>query len=327
MTVFLTNLVQLLIFPGVLFCVVFGTLMAGIDRKLVARMQSRVGPPILQPWYDFLKCCGKETIVPRHAKRAIFIGAPYVGLASLLVIALFIPVGPYGSVFTNIGGDLVVILYLLTMVGVSLIVGAAASGSPFAGVGMSREMVAMISYELPFVLVLLAVGRVAGADAGIGCTLSLGTISAFQAANGPLITHWALIPAAIAMLLVIPCEVGSHPFDVAEAETEICEGALAEYSGAPLGVFRLTHYVKMYIMTALFCAMFLGGISTWIAGVGGTVADVIIFLILCGVVSFICMTIPHAICARLKVEQVFKFYWTVVAGLAAISLIMVWAGL
>ena len=326
MTTFLINLVQLLIFPGLLFCVVFGVLMAGIDRKLVARMQRRVGPPILQPWYDFLKCCRKETIIPRHAKKAIFVGAPSVGLACLIVIALFIPVGTYGSAFSA-GADLVVILYLLTITGVALIVGAATSGSPYAGVGLSREMVAMISYELPFVLVLLTVGRVAGAGTDIGCTFSLSTIAAYQAANGPLITHLALIPAAIAMLLVIPCEVGSHPFDIAEAETEICEGALAEYSGAPLGVFRLSHYIKMYIMTALFCAMFLGGISTGIAGVAGIVVDVIIFLVLCGVVSFLCMTIPHAICARLRVEQVFKFYWTIVAGLAAFSLILVWVGL
>ena len=323
---FLINLVQLLIFPGLLFCVVFGVLMAGIDRKLVARMQRRVGPPILQPWYDFVKCCAKETIIPRCAKKAIFIGAPYLGLACLIVIALFIPVGSYGSAFTA-GADLVVILYLLTIAGVTLIIGASSTGSPYAGVGLSREMVAMISYELPFVLVLLAVGRVAGADSGLGCTFSLSTIAAYQAANGPLIAHWALIPAAIAMLLVIPCEVGSHPFDIAEAETEICEGALAEYSGHPLGVFRLSHYVKMYIMTALFCAMFLGGITVGLAGTVGVVVDVLIFLVLCGVVSFICMTLPHAVCARLRVEQVFKFYWTVVAGLDALSLVMVWAGL
>ena len=323
---FLINLVQLLIFPGLLFCVVFGVLRAGIDRKLVARMQRRVGPPILQPWYDFVKCCAKETIIPRCAKKAIFIGAPYLGLACLIVIALFIPVGSYGSAFTA-GADLVVILYLLTIAGVTLIIGASSTGSPYAGVGLSREMVAMISYELPFVLVLLAVGRVAGADSGLGCTFSLSTIAAYQAANGPLIAHWALIPAAIAMLLVIPCEVGSHPFDIAEAETEICEGALAEYSGHPLGVFRLSHYVKMYIMTALFCAMFLGGITVGLAGTVGVVVDVLIFLVLCGVVSFICMTLPHAVCARLRVEQVFKFYWTVVAGLAALSLVMVWAGL
>lgn len=323
---FLINLVQLLIFPGLLFCVIIGVLMAGIDRKLVARMQRRVGPPILQPWYDFLKCCGKETIIPRHAKKAFFVGAPYLGLACLIVVALFIPLNGFGSAFAA-GADVVVILYLLTIAGVTLIVGAATSGSPFAGVGLSREMVAMISYELPFVLVLLAVGRVAGEGSALGCTFSLSAIFDYQAANGPLITHWALIPAAIAMLLVIPCEVGSHPFDIAEAETEICEGALAEYSGHPLGVFRLSHYVKMYIMTALFCALFLGGITVGLAGTAGVVVDVIIFLILCGVVSFISMTLPHAVCARLRVEQVFKFYWTVVAGLAALSLVMVWVGL
>ena len=138
---FLINLVQLLIFPGLLFCVVFGVIMAGIDRKLVARMQRRVGPPILQPWYDFVKCCAKETIIPRCAKKAIFIGAPYLGLACLIVIALFIPVGSFGSAFTA-GADLVVILYLLTIAGVTLIIGASSTGSPYASVGLSREMVA-----------------------------------------------------------------------------------------------------------------------------------------------------------------------------------------
>ena len=69
-----------------------------------------------------------------------------------------------------------------------------------------------------------------------------------------MISHWSMIPAAIAMLLVIPSEVGSHPFDVAEAETEICEGPLVEYSGALLGVYKLNHAIKMFILTALFAA-------------------------------------------------------------------------
>ena len=317
---FLWTVFHVLVFPGLLFCIVIGILLAGIHRKLVARMQNRVGPPLLQPWYDFLKCCGKETIIPRHAKRTIFLAAPVVGFAALITAALFIPVMNYSAYST--GADLVVILYLLTLTSVAMIVGAAASGSPFAGVGLSREMVAMISYELPFVLVLLAVGTVAGSESTLGCTFSLGAILDWQNANGPMLFKWSMIPAALAMLFVIPCEIGMHPFDVAEAETEICEGTLAEYSGAPLGVFRLTHTVKMYVMTALFCALFLGGLST-----GILVVDIIIVAVLCLVITFITMTIPHAICARFKVDQVFKFYWTVVAGLALISLILVWLGL
>ncbi len=311
---------HVLIFPGLLFCVVIGLLLAGIDRKLVARMQNRVGPSLLQPLYDVLKCCGKETIIPRHAKRTIFLAAPIVGFAALISAALFIPVMNYTAYTT--GGDLVVILYLLTLSSVAMMVGAAASGSPFAGVGLSREMVAMIAYELPLVLVLLAVGRVAGGNGLLGCTFSFSAILDWQVANGPMLFKWSMIPAALAMLFVIPCEIGMHPFDVAEAETEICEGTLAEYSGPPLGLFRLSTCVKMYLMSSLFCALFLGGLST-----GIVVLDVVIVLVFCALITFISMTVPHAICARFKVEQVFKFYWTVVAALAAISLILVWLGL
>ena len=322
MNVLLSSLFHVLIFPGLLFCVVMGVLLSGLDRIWVARMQRRVGPPLLQSWYDFLKCCGKETIVPRHAKKAIYFAAPVVGFAALISISLFLPIAGGKPAYSGTA-DLVVILYLLTLVSVCTIVGASASGSPFAGVGLSREMVAMISYELPFVLVILAVSRAILAPGdSLNSIFSLQAIADYQAANGPLITRWALIPAAIAMLFVIPCEVGMHPFDVAEAETEICEGTLAEYSGPPLAVFRLTHMVKMFIMTALFCVLFLGGISTGIA-----VVDVILFVLFCLILTFLTMSLPHGACARFKVEQVFKFYWTVVAGLAALSLILVWLGL
>ncbi|MBQ3089984.1 MAG: NADH-quinone oxidoreductase subunit H [Oscillospiraceae bacterium] len=318
----LMNLFHVLVFPGLLFCVVMGVLLSGLDRIWVARMQRRVGPPLLQPLYDFLKCCGKETIIPRHARKAAFLAAPVVGFVALVSISLFLPVAGQEAVFSG-SSDLVVILYLLTLVSVCMIVGAACSGAPFAGVGLSREMVAMISYELPFVLVILAVSSVTFTVTGnVPQSFSLQAIVDFQAANGALITRLSMIPAAIAMLLVIPCEVGNHPFDVAEAETEICEGTLSEYSGAPLAIFRLTHMVKMYIMAALFCVMFLGGITT-----GIVLLDIAIFVLFCIVLTFITSSLPHAVCARFKVEQVFKFYWTVVAGLAVISLILVWLGL
>ena len=322
MTALLWNLFYVLIFPGLFFCILMGILLSGLDRIWVARMQRRVGPPLLQGWYDFLKCCGKETIVPRHAKKAVYFAAPVVGFAALITISLFLPVVNGHPAFSGTA-DLVVILYLLTLVSVCMIVGAAASGSPFAGVGLSREMVAMISYELPFVLVILAISKVTlTADSGLPMTFSLQAIWDYQTVNGPLIAHWSLIPAAIALLFVIPCEVGMHPFDIAEAETEICEGTLSEYSGPPLAVFRLTHMVKMYIMTALFYVLFLGGISTGIVAV-----DVVIFILVCVLLTFITMSLPHAACARFKVEQVFQFYWTFVAGLALISLILVWLGL
>ena len=188
--------------------------------------------------------------------------------------------------------------------------------------GLSREMVTVISCELPLVLVLLAVGKTVGNFLGTGITFSLTDIAAYQAANGSLILKASMIPAAVALLLVIPGETGSHPFDAAEAETEICEGLLAAYSGAPLGIYKLSHAVKLLTLTSLFAALFLGGIGT-----GIVVVDAIIMFLLCIVVTALTVSLVHAVTARLKIEQIFKFYWTAVSALAAISLVLAWCGL
>ena len=309
-----------LIFPGFLFCFLAGMLLCGIDRKLVAKMQKRVGPPILQPFYDFFKLCGKETIIPASASKTTFLMAPLVGLAALVVIQLFIPVFSF-SAFSGMA-DVIVILYLLLIPAMSIILGGAASGSPYAGVGLSREMVTIISCELPLVLVLLAVAKTVGSAMGTGLCFSLSDIAAYQAMNGSLITKLSMIPAAAAMLLIIPGETGNHPFDAAEAETEICEGLLAEYSGAPLGVFKLSHSIKMLTLTSLFVALFLGGLGTGIVALDG-----IILFLLCVVLTAVSISFVHAITARLKIEQIFKFYWTLVTGLALISLVLAWYGL
>ena len=105
--------VNILIFPGLLFTCLFGLWLAGIDRKVVARMQKRKGPPITQPAWDFLKLMGKECIVPATAARTTFLAAPWLGLASLVVTVLFIPIGGYQAFGVN--GDTVVILYLMTV--------------------------------------------------------------------------------------------------------------------------------------------------------------------------------------------------------------------
>ncbi len=308
--------VYILIFPGALFTCVFGLWLAGVDRKVVARMQKRKGPPIMQPTWDFLKLCGKEVIVPANAARGVYMAAPYIGLASLIVTVLFIPIGGFQAFGS--AGDTVVILYLMTIPTLAMIFGGSASGSPYAGVGASRTMVSIMSYELPLILVLLAVGR-AAAPEGYYFTFSLAQIDVMQQLAGSFLFDWRLIPAAVAMLLVIPCEVGQHPFDVGEAETEICEGPLAEYSGAPLAAFKLSHAIKMFVMTALFCALFLGGVTT-----GMVWLDVVLTLVFCTVVTLVCMTLLHAVSARFRVEQLFKFFWTVVSGFALVSLLLVW---
>jgi formate hydrogenlyase subunit 4 len=317
----LKTILYILLYPGLIYCVIGGLILSGIDRKLLARMQKRIGPPILQPFYDFFKLLGKETIVPRNAAKKAFLAAPVIGLISLITVSLFIPVFKFSPFSTY--ADLIVVIYLLTIPAVALIVGGSASGSPYAGVGISREMVAIISYELPMVVSLLAIAKKVGLALNNGVmTFSLAQIVEYQAQNGPLFTKISIIPAFIAMLLVIPCKVGSLPFDIAEAEIEICEGPLVEYSGAPLAIFKLNHAIKMLVMTSLFVTLFLSG-----AGTGVFAVDAVIQFILMIIVMFFSVTLLKAITARLRVEQTLKFYWTYPTALAFLSLILVYFGL
>ena len=334
----LKYLAYILIFPGFLFSFLVGMLLTGIDRKIVARMQKRVGPPILQPVYDFFKLLCKETIVPDAANRRVFLLAPLVGLAGITVLQLFIPVFHF-HVFDNVA-DVIVILYLLLIPALAEILGAAASGSPYAGVGLSREMVTILAVELPLLLVLLAVAKTVGNAMGRGLVFSLSTIVGYQELHGSLITKLSMIPAAVAFLLIIPGETGSHPFDTAEAETEICEGMMAEYSGAPLGVYKLTHAMKIFTVVSLFVALFLGGIGAGIqnlvaaiglsgafAGALSLLLQILVLVLLSIVLTIVCISFVHAITARLRIEQVFKYYWTIVTGFALVSLVMAWYGL
>lgn len=310
----LSNLLYALLFPGLLTCAFAGLLFAGIDRRLAARMQRRVGPPVTQCFWDFVKLLGKEVIVPDAASPRVFLTAPVVGLAAIASCAVILPVFGLGRfVFT---GDVIVLLYLLTLASVALIAGGAASGSPFAGVGISRAVVCLMSYELPLVLILIAVCRASGDGEA---TFSLLQIAAHQTAAGLHLFDWRLIPAALSMLLVIPCEVGSAPFDAAEAGIEICEGPLAEYSGWPLALFKLMHAIKMYVMSALFVALFLGGRVS-----GVFVLDTIVWIVSAAVVAVLSMTLCRGVCARLRVEQIFRFFWGPVSALALLSVILVW---
>lgn len=316
----LLDLGYILIFPGFLFCFLVGLFLCGIERKIVARMQKRVGPPVSQPFYDFFKLCGKETIIPAVAKKTVYLISPLIGLASLVILQLFIPIFSF-SAFSAMA-DIIVILYLLLIPALSEIFGASSTGSPYAGIGLSREMVTVISCELPLILIFLAVGKYVGSHMEQGLTFSITDIRDFQLQNGSLIGKLSMIPAAVAMLMVIPGEIGSKPFDIAEAETEICEGMLAEYSGPPLAVYKLSHAIKMLTMTSLFVALFLGGL-----GVGNVIIDALIMVALCVVIVIVDVALVSASTARLKVEQLFKYYWTVVSALAAVSLVLAWFGL
>lgn len=319
---FINKLIYLIVFPGFIFTMIVGLFLSGLDRKIVARMQRRKGPKITQPFYDFAKLVGKDTIVPRNANAKLFIISPIIALVSVCVVPVLIPM--YNSTFFGGTADIVVILYLLIIPSVAMIVGGMASGSPFASIGVSREVVSMVAYELPLIIVLITICKKAGLILGEGMTYSLVSIEKAQQGTNSFMFTLSLLPAAIAFLMILPAKIGIAPFDVAEAETELCEGPLSEYSGLSLGLFKLTHNIKMYVMTALFVSLFLGGVGVsteniWI----DLIINTLIVLILVIIISIVFLSIVRGLMGRYKTHQMFKFYWTIPVVLSLLSYILV----
>lgn len=309
-------LVNILVFPGGLFAIALGLLLTGIDRKVYARLQRRVGPPIYQPCIDLVKLSQKETLIPRTANYFAFRFAPLLGFAGMLAAVAIIPItGIYSGLYQS--GDLLVMLYLLSTPALALVIGASASGSPYSSVGLSREITMVLAYEVPLLIVFLTVGMRAGMLAGGTATFSLSSIVNSQLKNGALLFDLPMLPALLAFLCCIPGTIGVVPFDIPEAETELAEGPLLEYSGMGLAMFKLTGGLKILVLSALAVALFFpSGIgSFWLV-------NLLWFIFKCIVISFFTITLIRATRARMRLDQAYKFYLLVPTALAMISLVL-----
>ncbi len=274
-------------------------LIEGIMRKITARIQSRQGPPIRQPYYDLLKLLGKEDIESGETPLMQRFAA-YLSLAAILSVALLVPMG--GRVPLQSGGDAILLIYLLTLCGISSLVAALAAGSTYSLVGMSREMMAMMTLEP-----LLAVAIVVGA-------IHTGSLRLDDVLGGSLYGGGAFPWAGLIMLGVLVFSlqafVGRVPFDTAEAETEIMEGPVMEYSGPKLALFKLARMSKLFVYSALFVALFAPWGNGWVYPL-----SLIIFLAkVLGVVLLV--TLIAATHARYRIDQAVRYY----AGLFALSL-------
>jgi len=289
-----------------------GTLALGlvfrwVDRKVTARVQWRVGPPIYQPLVDIIKLMGKENMMPAAARGTGFLLAPIVALAATGVAAaiLWQAVVHSNAAFQ---GDLIVVIYLLVIPAAMTILGASASGNPHASVGASREMKLLLSYELPLLLaVLVAVIRV-------GWTFKLGALLEAQAAAP---TAWS-ISGLLALIIAILCmqaKLGQVPFDLAEAECEIMSGVYVEYSGPSLACWLMTRAMLLALLPLLLIMVFWGGLNTgawW-----GYLTFAGKYVLLVAVVTLIRNTNP-----RLRIDQTMKFFWFALtpASIVAVAL-------
>lgn len=300
-----------LIIPGFLFTALVGLVSTWIDRKVTARVQWRKGPPWFQPFADVLKLLGKETIIPEGGSVITFLSAPLIGLAAVTLVSTMLwlfNINPKGSFI----GDLIVLIYLLTVPSLALIIGGSASRNPLSALGSSREMKLVLAYELPFILAAFTVVAKAG-------SIIMGNIIGYQTAQGMMITTVSGAVAFLVSLLVVQAKLGYIPFDIPEAEQEIMGGLLLEYSGPPLGAFKIMKAMLFFTLPVFMITLYLGGIdiSSWM----GILWFAIKYVIILTLIILVKNTNP-----RIRIDQALRFFWGPVTALAAIGFILALVG-
>ena len=299
MTEALQSLFWILIFPGFLFTLVFGLIVSWVVRKVSALVQWRVGPPLFQPFYDVIKLMGKEILIPQEAQRTVFIAAPLVGMAGVLLLSTmlwritFEPITPFV-------GDIIVAIYLMMLPSLALILGSSASASPHATIGTAREMKLVMGYELPLVLAFIVVIIKTGGQ------LNLAVI----AQQTPALSISGMLAFLVA-LLCVQAKLGFVPFDIAESETEIASGVLMEYSGALLAVWKVMQAMMLVALPLFLVMVFLGGfgVSLW-AGLGKYLLIVVLLILIKN-------TNP-----RVRIDQAMKFFWVYCGIALAVAVIL-----
>jgi len=291
--------------------VALGLVFKWVDRKVTARVQWRVGPPVYQPFVDLLKLMGKENMVPVTARGSGFLLAPIVALAAagLAAAILWHAVMDPSATFV---GDLIVVIYLLAVPAVMTILGASASGNPHASVGASREMKLLLSYELPMLLAILV------AVAHGGWTLKLGDLISAQA-DGSVAASISGLLALMVSIICMQAKLGQVPFDVAEAECEIMSGVYVEYSGPSLACWLMTRAALLALLPLLLIVLFWGGLyrDAW----WGYLTFAGKYVLLVALVTLIRNTNP-----RLRIDQAMKFFWYGLAPVAAAALALALIG-
>ena len=292
----LTALARFLIFPGLLFAVPAAWMVLWLERKSVALLQQRIGPPFGQPFFDFIKLLGKET-PPRSGLNGTLMRAwPLIAVSASLGAVGLLPVLPTHGGFE---GDLILLLALMEIPAICLIIAGFSSRSLFGEIGSAREAVLLISYNLVFLMAIVSIA------------VSQHSFRLESLAAGPL-SAWRYL-GLLAILICLPAKLHINPFSLPNAEQEIYAGPMTEYAGFELALWQLSHGLE------------------WIAGVGLVAAlavppstyfwlDVISVLFV-GFVLVLVLSLGAAATARLAIDTTVRFYWqcTIIFAVAAIS--------
>lgn len=302
----LTYLFYILVFPGLLFTGVLGMLVGWVDRKVSARFQFRVGPPLLQNFNDFFKLLGKETIITKESVAGLFLSAPFFAFGMLVLVSAMVGVSLFFG--KSFGGDIIVIMYLLMIYSVMVILGGSSTGNVYSSMGAGREIKLLLADELAFILVVLV--PVIKSGYALDLTALLNT----QAEQGVFLNSISGAIAFIIGILCIQAKMTLTPFDIPEAETELVEGPFMEYSGPPLAFWKLSRLLMWVVFPFFLILILWGGFD--LTGLG-ILWSVLKYLAIVVIMIIIKNTNP-----RVRTDTVLNFFWKYLTplGLAAVIL-------
>lgn len=337
-----TDLFRIAAFPGFGFAALIAAGTIFIERKMLAKLQLRVGPfycgkmeGILQLMGDGLKLISKEIIIPAKADKPLFWAAPVLFVGTAAAFVALIPVAP-GWVVADVDVGLIAVFAVIGFFPIITILSAWSANSKFPFIGGIRALYQMVSFEIPLILSLLGVVILTG-------TLNLSEIVASQS-SFPWIIF--LPVGAVVFFITMLAELERIPFDLPEAESEIVAGWLTEFSGMMYGLVQLGTYLKLYAFAALFVVIFLGGWNgpmIWppfpeeivtegieLGPVTAKIPGLPVFSqeMLNGVAWFVLKTVgviffillPRGVFPRIRVDLLLSLGWTKLIGLAFVNM-------
>ena len=342
-----TDMFKVMAFPGFGFAALLAAGTIFVERKMMAKIQLRVGPfycgkfeGILQLMGDGLKLISKEIIIPAKADKPIFWAAPVIFVATAAAFVALIPVAP-GWVVADVDLGLLGVFAVIGFFPIITILSAWSANSKYPFIGGIRALFQMVSFEIPLILSLLGVVILTG-------SLNLSEIAASQS-NFPWIIF--LPVGAIVFFITMLAELERIPFDLPEAESEIVAGWLTELSGMMYGLVQLGTYLKLYAFAGLFVVLFLGGwngptivpplpieliehgiemgpITLKIAGLAPLLTELITHEMINGTLWFVLKTVgviffiilPRGVFPRIRVDMLLNLGWGKLIGLAFVNI-------
>ena len=303
-------LFKLLVFPGFLFLFVCALAFDWIDRRVIARFQERVGPPWYQPLADFIKLLAKEDTIPTGTPAGAAALLPMLSLAAVLTAGMYVPVA--GVSLASFEGDLIVVLFLLSIPALAYFLAGWISVGVYSMLGGNRSLLQYFSYEVPFLMALAGPAILSG-------SWSISQIVAHQAQ-----TTWGALLQPLGFMLALVGLIGKlkrDPLDIPKAKSEVVAGSLTEFSGRKLALWHLTMDMQTVVGIFLLVNLFIGESRFF------DVLPAFPIFGLKAVAILILLALTSALYARLRIDQLADLGWRLLAPLALLQIVViVWIG-